>query len=376
MKNNKGNNETMKNNKGNNETMKNNKTTKFDTVTENDWNIFTHKFSSQLNEGKITDYIKGAASTVPSLIGGGLGLLSKLIDHKAMAVIQSETGNKEDLNHALDMLSKFTPDSLKSAAEQHGVNLSDKQIEAVMIRIHNSIDRVSDLLDTSDRHLHNGLAAIPGYSNNADYGVLKAIIPGIGFILSGFLGVIVGKVVQKRINSMYYACKEIKDPIAKTQCRLKLLDAVMNIQHSKINDPHLTDKQREKLQKSLGTYKEARDKLIAIGKKQAAKVKQEGTEVEYVISDILTEAAQGGSWKGALSAITGAGIVTSIISHSRIEKQFHHCKELPDKDDKLQCQKKILKEIVSVLKSQYSKEPYNIKLGRKIKQVEQRLASM
>ena len=76
-------------------------------------------------------------------------------------------------------------------------------------------------------------------TRNAFLFILAAIVSPIGIPLFGH-------VIQQRINSMYYECKSIKDPSEKKNCRLKLLNFVVNIQKQKLKDPKLTDKQRKK----------------------------------------------------------------------------------------------------------------------------------
>ena len=189
-------------------------------------------------------------------------------------------------------------------------------------------------------------------TRNAFLFILAAIVSPIGIPLFGH-------VIQQRINSMYYECKSIKDPSEKKNCRLKLLNFVVNIQKQKLKDPKLTDKQRKKLVKSISLYEEAKKQIISKGKGKFA----------FESSSSLKEAATGIWWKTLLSALTipSMAIYTSAQDEA-IQNAKYHCKELPIEERK-QCQLKVLKLVISILQEQAKKEPKNKAILRKLRLV-------
>ncbi len=172
-------------------------------------------------------------------------------------------------------------------------------------------------------------------------------------LLTPIGGAIFGRVVQNRVNSMYYACKSIGDPKLKTQCRIKLLNYVINAQKQVLGKTD--DKTRKKIIKSIQSYEKALNKL----------------KQKSIAERTVKEAATGGAIKGFF----GGGPWFGMIAQSRIERAYYHCKQLPEQL-RPKCQYNVLTAILRELKNAHSKEPYNEKIPEKIEEVEQRLSEL
>lgn len=181
-----------------------------------------------------------------------------------------------------------------------------------------------------------------------------AAYKGLGAsLLTPIGGAIFGRVVQNRVNSMYYACKSIGDPALKTQCRIKLLNYVINAQKQVLGKTD--EKTRKKIIKSIQLYEKALNKL----------------KQKNIARGTMKEAATGGALKGFF----GAGPLFGMVAQSRIERAYYHCKQLPEQL-RPKCQYNVLTAILQELKNARSKEPYNEKILEKIKEVEERLGEL
>jgi hypothetical protein len=180
---------------------------------------------------------------------------------------------------------------------------------------------------------------------------LGGSIPYAGLIFGPLGGALFGHTVQKRINSMYYACKNIDDPTLRKQCRMKLLTYIISVQKEALGKA-IKYKEREKLEKSIEAYEKA---LYEIKHSNRA-------------SGTMEESAKYGALKGGLF---GGSIFGGLVQ-SRIERAFYHCKELP-KNLRPKCQYGVLNSILQELRNAAKKEPYNQKIRNKIKEVEGRM---
>lgn len=176
-----------------------------------------------------------------------------------------------------------------------------------------------------------------------------------------FGGMTFANVVQKRINSMHYQCQSIKNPNDKIKCRINLLKFVIAESEKALKDPNIDSKKKEKLIRSIGLFKEQKEKLHQKAMKLGFK---------YENTDI-SEAATGGWWKSLLAPIS-----TAMLTQSRIEKGFYYCNDLPRGETRNGCMVKMLQKTLSELEKAKRAEQYNPKIDKKIQEVKERIMQM
>jgi len=172
-------------------------------------------------------------------------------------------------------------------------------------------------------------------------------------------GAAFGHVIQKKVNSFAYECKNIQDPQKKINCQIKLVTFMIQTAKtgmSKTNDPKI----KQKLSDSIRHYSLALDKL---------KTKASQSGLSSPVEESIEESAKGGLWKGGVAGIFGPFVlpIFGAVTANKINKLVYHCNDYPKGPERNKCILTVLDKVISIMSVEARNDPkaakYLVKLN-------------